>query len=159
MEITVTKFFAAVMAFIISISSLFGIPTEKKIQNVILMIGDGMGEMHLKMTEEMRDISLTIDELPQQGKAITRSANKKITDSAAGATALACGVRTFNGALGVYTYDILHVESNPKSLTELCIEKGMKTGIVTTEEQRRNKCKNNYNHSTLHIVTVADMST
>lgn len=138
MALTVERFLAAVMAFIISLSSLFGIPTEKKIQNVILMIGDGMGEMHLKMTEEMRDVSLTINEFPQQGKAITRSANKKVTDSAAGATALACGVKTANGQIGTYWLEDpdfkYHANTHPKNITEVCRDNGLKTGVITTDD-------------------------
>ena len=135
---TMNKLMAAVMSLLLAFSSYLGIPTEKKIQNVILMIGDGMGEMHLKMTEDMRDISLVIDELPQQGKAITRSANKKTTDSAAGSTALACGVKTANGQIGSYWLEDpdfnYHSNTHPKNITEACMENGLKTGIVTTDE-------------------------
>ena len=132
---------ATLTSIFLSISAIFG-ATEapvrtpdsfENVKNVIYLIGDGMGPLHLEMAKDLRDITLTMDTFEIEGRSQTRSASSSVTDSAAGATALACGVRTFNGALGVYTYDILHVESNPKSLTELCIEKGMKTGIVTTD--------------------------
>ena len=138
MGIALQKFISALMSFILAFSSLIGISTEKKIQNVILLIGDGMGEMHLEMTEEMRDVSLTINTLPQQGKSITRSANKDVTDSAAGATAIACGVKTANGMIGMYwKNDPAHKNSSysyPKNLTEACKENGLKTGIITTDD-------------------------
>jgi len=132
---------ATLTSIFLSISALFGVTEApvrtpdsfENVKNVIYLIGDGMGPLHLEMAKDLRDITLTMDTFEIEGRSQTRSASSSVTDSAAGATALACGVRTFNGALGVYTYDILHVESHPKSLTELCIEKGMKTGVVTTD--------------------------
>lgn len=132
------KFLSSLMSFLLAFSALFGIPTEKRIQNVILLIGDGMGELHLEMAKQMRDITLTMDELPQQGNAITRSANKKVTDSAAGATAIACGVKTANGQVGTYWLEDpdfkYHANTHPKNITEACMENGLKTGVITTDE-------------------------
>ncbi|MBR3869474.1 MAG: alkaline phosphatase [Clostridia bacterium] len=105
----------------------------EQVQNVIYLIGDGMGPLHLEKAKQERNITLTMDTFDYIGRSQTRSQANPVTDSAAGATALACGVRTFNGYVGVFYYDPLHVESQPKSLTELCIEKGMMTGIVTTD--------------------------
>ena len=50
-----------------------------------------------------------------------------ITDSAAGATAFACGVKTYNGAIGVNA-DTIPV----KTLVEEAEEKNYKTGIIAT---------------------------
>ena len=136
MEALLQRFIAVVVSFLMALSSIVGLPSAKKIENVILMIGDGMGETHLDMTESMRDVSLVINTMPQQGYAMTWSANNKTTDSAAGATALACGVKTANGMIGMYwEYDgtVENPEgSHPKNITELCMENGMKTGVVTT---------------------------
>jgi alkaline phosphatase len=57
-----------------------------------------------------------------------------VTDSAAGGTALSTGERTSNGAIGVYMTDLLGVFSYPKNITELCMERGMMTGVITTDE-------------------------
>ncbi len=133
---------ATITSIFLSISALFGVaeaPADRtpdsfeNIKNVIYLVGDGMGPLHLEKAKAERGITLTMDTFEYQGRSQTRSASSAVTDSAAGATALACGVRTYNGAIGVYMYDPLHVESHPKSLTELCIEKGMKTGVVTTD--------------------------
>lgn len=138
MTAVLQRLISIVMTFIMAISAFLGIPTEKRIKNVILMIGDGMGEMHLDMTESMRGVSLTMNTMPQQGYAMTYSANKATTDSAAGATALACGVKTANGMIGTYwTEDPDYNKpegSHPKSITEVCMENGIKTGIVTSDE-------------------------
>ena len=103
------------------------------VKNVIFIIGDGMGENHLKMVKQELGIELAMETMPLRGQAKTRSIGMVVTDSAAAATALACGVRTTNGAIGVYPYDMFAWEGYPVNLTELAIEKGMKTGIVTTD--------------------------
>ena len=51
----------------------------------------------------------------------------------AGGTALATGIRTGNGRIGVYNDDPYSEASYPKNLTELCMENGMMTGVITTD--------------------------
>ncbi len=107
---------------------------DSDIKNVIFLIGDGMGFNHLEKTKLERNISLTIDTFEIQGASRTRSITNEVTDSAAGGTALSCGVRTYNGAIGVYLLDPLDVFSHPVSLTELCRDNKMLTGVITTDE-------------------------
>ena len=102
-------------------------------KNVILMIGDGMGENHLLLAREQGyDLYMDAHE-DLRGQSKTRSSSSKVTDSAAGATALACGVRTTNDMLGVYFFDPFGAFVRPRSLTETAISRGMKTGIVTSD--------------------------
>ena len=129
-----------ILAIIMSINMMIFPVTEDRVpeemdqvQNVIYLIGDGMGPLHLEKAKQERNISLVMDTFEYSGRSMTRSQFNLITDSAAGATALSCGIRTINGYVGVFYYDPLRVESTPKSITELCIEKGMMTGIVTTD--------------------------
>lgn len=104
-----------------------------QIKNVIFMIGDGMGENHLLLAEE-KGYDLFMDANPDlRGQSMTRSFSHKVTDSAAGATALACGVRNLNRGLGVYWFDPLGAFVRPQSITETAIRHGMKTGIVTSD--------------------------
>lgn len=130
---------STITSFILMISSLFnGIGGgAKAVKNVIYMIGDGMGSNHLEMAKYERNISLAMDTFPQKGYAMTYSASDEITDSAAGATALACGVKTYNGAIGYYwdqdTQFHKNKNTHPKSITELAEENGLKTGIVTSD--------------------------
>ncbi len=107
---------------------------DGNIKNVIYLIGDGMGFNHLEKAKQERGISLVMDTFSERGESRTRSHSDSVTDSAAGATALATGERTYNGAIGVYFSDSNAVFSYPKSITELCLERGMMTGIVTTDE-------------------------
>ena len=104
------------------------------IKNVIYLIGDGMGFNHLEKAKKERGISLTMDTFPLQGASMTRSHSNAVTDSAAGGTALSTGERTFNGGIGVYFSDSNAVFSYPKNITELCLERGMMTGVITSDE-------------------------
>ena len=98
---------------------------------VFMFIGDGMGMPQRMVAEDYsRRIGrgpLAMNALPYQGLTRTASANQLITDSAAAATSIACGVKANNGALGV-TPDGQRVES----VAELAKRKGMKVGIITT---------------------------
>lgn len=106
---------------------------DNGVRNVIFMIGDGMGYNHLKLAEE-QGYEIFMDDQPDLlGWSRTRSANKEVTDSAAGATALACGVRTNNKMLAVFPEEEKRETLQPRSVTENAILHGMKTGIVTTD--------------------------
>ena len=139
------RFSSVIMSIIITFGTLLGFfaaPTtetasyyhDSNIKNVIYLIGDGMGFNHLEKTKAERNVELTMDTFEHKGSSITRSLTDFVTDSAAGGTALATGVRTYNGAIGVYLLDGDSKYSQPKNLTELCAEKGMMTGVITTDE-------------------------
>ncbi len=143
------SFFAKITAVLISIGLTFGtffgafapsttdeaaVYYDDNIKNVIFLIGDGMGFKHLEKTKAERDITLVMDTFDFQGKSMTRSFTNKVTDSAAGGTALSTGIRTANSAVGVYHLDKNARYSYPKNLTELCKERGMMTGVITTDE-------------------------
>lgn len=122
---------AMIFSLVASIAPAPGARDE--VQNVIYLIGDGMGENHLKFAKQHLSIELVMETMPIRGQQKTAAFAAPVTDSAAAATALACGVRAISGSLGVYPYDMFALQSYPISLTEVAIEKGMKTGIVTTD--------------------------
>lgn len=107
---------------------------DENIENVIFLIGDGMGYNHLEKTKLERNIELTLDTFTIQGSSRTRSLTNDVTDSAAGGTALSCGIRTYNSGVGVYLLDPLDVFIHPASITELCRDNKMLTGVITTDE-------------------------
>ena len=117
------------------ISPAFAIVIPQDVKNVILMIGDGMGENSLEWTKSELGVSLTMDALPYQGYSMTDSLSG-VTDSAAGATALSCGLRSFNSNLctlsvlvngyGATICDYMNVSQVAKSL-------GKRAGIVTSD--------------------------
>ena len=138
------KFLSALTSFIITFCTTFGIwvPStttdaadyyDSNIKNVIFLIGDGMGFNHLEKTKLERNVTLTMDTFEIQGESRTRSFSNTVTDSAAGGTALSTGIRTANGAIGVYPLDLNATYSYPKNIREICAEKGMMTGVVTTD--------------------------
>ena len=136
---------AVIMSMLLSFGSLFGTmapPTtetpdiyyDDNIKNVIFLIGDGMGYNHWEKTKQERGIELAVETMEYCGSSMTRSLSAEVTDSAAGGTALSTGVRTYNGGIGVYFDDPFDTVSHPMNITELCMERGMMTGVVTTDE-------------------------
>lgn len=114
-------------------------PITEKPNNFIYLIGDGMGINHTKLPEQ-HDIEEYIPNsdfedifygyyLPYQGVAHTNSLSGT-TDSAAGATALACGIKTINGIVGRDQYG-----NDAQSLTELAISLGMATAVMSSDAQ------------------------
>jgi len=72
-------------------------------KNIILMIGDGMGLAQITAGLYAQEEGLNLERFPATGLIKTHSAKHLITDSAAGATAFACGCKTYNGAIGMTT--------------------------------------------------------
>lgn len=138
------KVAAVIMAIIMTFGTTFGLFAESStlnaedyvndnIKNVIYLIGDGMGQLHLEKAKQERNITLVMDTFEYKAYSKTRSLTNAVTDSAASGTALSSGVRTYNGAIGVYLYDPLNVFSHPLNIRELCAQNGMMTGVVTTD--------------------------
>lgn len=96
-------------------------------RNIILLIGDGMGVSQLYAGITANRGALNITQMPYVGFIMTHSANKYVTDSAAGGTALATGQKTNNGAIGV------DVNGNTiPTILEIADSKGLHTGLVST---------------------------
>lgn len=98
-----------------------------KPKNIIFLIGDGMGVSHVFSGLVANHGNLFIENCRHIGFSKTQSADKFITDSAAGGTALSCGVKTYNGGIGVNT-DTIPV----KSILEEAEAHGLATGLVST---------------------------
>jgi alkaline phosphatase len=105
-------------------------------RNVILFIGDGMGDSEITSARNYEYGNggrlPGIDALPHYGRFTTHSLSRDgspdyVADSAATATAWATGTKTHDGAIGV------DVDHDPRpTLLELAKKKGLKTGNVTT---------------------------
>lgn len=104
------------------------ISAAKPVKNVIFMIGDGMG-----LNQAYSGVMAQGEPLVMMSQADamalqeTWSANKKITDSAASGTALACGEKTKNGMIGMGP-DSTEIQS----ILEKAALNGKSTGIVVT---------------------------
>lgn len=101
-------------------------------KNVIFMIGDGMGENHLRLAEQEGYTLFMEENADVRGWSMTRSTSE-VTDSAAGATALSAGIRINNNCVGTYYFDASGIFMHPRYITEHAQKKGYKTGIVTTD--------------------------
>jgi alkaline phosphatase len=101
-------------------------------RNVILLIGDGMGQAHRYAAQLLaagRNGRLAMDRLPYVGQMGTTSADARsfVTDSAAAATAIATGAKTLNGSVSI---DIDGQERT--TILELARASGRSVGLVST---------------------------
>lgn len=94
-------------------------------KNVIVMIGDGMGLAQVYATMVASGHKLNIERCKYVGFSKTYSYDHFVTDSGAGGTAIACGVKTRNGMIGMKPDSTVAV-----SLLEEAEKKGLSTGIV-----------------------------
>lgn len=101
---------------------------KKKPLNIILMIGDGTGLAQIASGYFANNNQLTVMNLKHLGLVTTRSATDFTTDSAASGTAYACGIKTYNYAIGVD----LSKEPAP-NIPEIVARKGIVSGVVTTD--------------------------
>ena len=100
---------------------------SKKIKNVIVMIGDGMGVEQVSVGWVLNGGRLNLDNFPVTGYSRTYCVDKLITDSCAGGNAIATGHKTLYGHMG------MDEEGKPaESLLHLAQKKGMKTGVAVT---------------------------
>lgn len=74
---------------------------EPQVENVIYLIGDGMGMGAVTSLLLSEEAVTGFEKAPVIGLSETCSANNHVTDSPAGGTALATGTRTRNGYIGV----------------------------------------------------------
>lgn len=109
-----------------------GKPSGKR--NMIFMVSDGMGPTSLSLTRSFRQFTtgLPIDDVLVLdkhliGQSRTRSSSSLVTDSAAGATAFSCGMKSYNGAISV-----LPDHSPCGTVLEAAKKAGYMTGLVVT---------------------------
>ncbi|WP_282167699.1 alkaline phosphatase [Shewanella japonica] len=108
-----------------------------KPKNMIIMIGDGMGPAYttayryFKDNPETQEIEQTVFDRLLVGMSSTYPApvSGYVTDSAASATALATGFKTYNGAIAV--------DENKRPLTtimEMAKKQGLSTGVAVSSQ-------------------------
>ena len=102
-------------------------PKATQPKNIVLLIGDGMGTSQVYAGLVANKGELYLKTMPVSGFSKTNSDDDLITDSAAGATAISTGVKTYNGAIGVDSNDL-----PKKTLFEVAEEKKLSTGLVVT---------------------------
>lgn len=103
---------------------------------VFFLVGDGMSQPQRTATEMFLaaregkphgSVKMAMSQFPAHGIMTNFSANSIIPDSADAVTAMACGLKTNSGMLGV------NPEGKPiRNMAEMAKEKGMKIGIIST---------------------------
>ena len=95
--------------------------------NIILMIGDGMGLTQISSGMYAHQNTTVLEEFKYIGLSKTHSLDQLVTDSAASGTAMASGVKTGNGVIGI------DGKNNFKqSILEISKERGYKAALVVT---------------------------
>ena len=126
------RFFSLSMAFVM----VMALMSQGRAKYVFYFIGDGMGvnqvngtETYLGALEGRIGVSpLTFTQFPAVGIVNTQSATNGVTDSAASGTALACGRKTKNGALGM----LADLTTSISSVAAKAKEAGMAVGVATS---------------------------
>lgn len=105
--------------------------TDKPPRNIILVIGDGMGQGAYDLTSlwtHGETNRLVMQQLPVAGLSKTFSKSSSVTDSAAAATAMACGMKVNNANIGV-TADGKRL----KSVAEAARARGKSIALITSD--------------------------
>jgi len=101
---------------------------------VFIFLADGAGITHMEITRMFsrhvyKEGLIIPDKIMKEGSVgllTTHAADALVTDSSAAATALACGCKAKNGAVGTCEDGVI-----PKTVMEVAKETGMRIGIVT----------------------------
>jgi alkaline phosphatase len=110
----------------------------RTVKNIILLIGDGMGQTHVDAARQVRygaAGALQMEQLDVHGSVSTWAVERDsaqpelVTDSASAATAWSSGVKTYNAAIGVDAHGTV-----VPTLMEQAKDAGMRTGNVSTAE-------------------------
>lgn len=132
------KHFALAVISIFFLSSCQSMKSgTTRAQNVIFFIGDGMGPAQMTAARLYRYGSfgqMNYERFSTTGVARTYSSREFTTDSAAAATALASGVKTYNGAIGLSDpqWEAAGRARELETLSDLAHQQGKSVGIVTT---------------------------
>lgn len=102
-------------------------PISNRPRNIVLMIGDGMGLPQISMLFANRSKEQIFRYFPVVGFQKTQSADNLVTDSAAGATAMATGFKTTNHSIALDSQGTII-----KTILEEASERGLSTGLVVT---------------------------
>ena len=119
----------------LKVKSTVSASIERAPKNIIMVIADGMGPAYTSAyrmykddpdTEEL-ETTLFDDILLGTVRTHPHPQSGYVTDSAASATAMAAGIKTYNGAIGMDVNKVVH-----RTVLHSAKEQGMKTGLAVT---------------------------
>lgn len=120
--------FTTAAAALLAVACCGGGEQQAPVKNVIFMIGDGMGLAHVTATMiEQGYAPMAMERAQAVGLVKTYSADNRVTDSGASASAYATGFKCRNSVLSV------DADDNPlTTIAELAHEAGKGTGFAVT---------------------------
>ncbi len=118
------SFFSLLLLFCLSAIQSFAADAPAKY--VFLMIGDGMGPT-IREFYQKENPDTVLGKFPVTVITGTNNVAGGRTDSAASGTAIACGIKTFNGAIGVNKDKIPVI-----SLAKILRDRGYSIGVITS---------------------------
>lgn len=113
--------------FLLIVVAGFSQKRGKHPKNIIFMVGDGMGVAQIYAGLTANHGKLNLEQCTTVGFHKNTASDNYVTDSAAGATAFACGQKTYNGAIGV--------DANGNAIPtilEIAEKNGLATALVAT---------------------------
>ncbi|NMP31545.1 alkaline phosphatase [Thalassotalea sp. M1531] len=125
------------LALSLCLATSLNVAASQESHNIIMVVADGMGPAfttgyrYFNDDKSTEQVEQTIFDKYQIGSASTYPApvSGYVTDSAAGATALSTGIKSYNGAIAV------DVNKQPiETVLERAKSYGMKTGAVVTSQ-------------------------
>lgn len=128
-RIHLSKFFLGLLGLLVLSAFTADQAQEKTVtspKNIIIMVANGMGVGQLTAARLANDNRLNLDQFPQMALLSTASANTLNSDRAAAATALACGVTTTNGSVGMNAEGV-----SVPNLFEWAKGRNMQTALIT----------------------------
>lgn len=121
------RLFFWLLLLVVSPIPVFAEAGDQPVKYVFLLIGDGMGNAQRRLPELATGQELLMNRLPVSASTQTASADQPVTDSAAAGTALAAGIRTTNGTVG------LDPQGKPvETIAEYAKKQGYKVGILSS---------------------------
>lgn len=132
---SVTGLYGACLALVGAAAAICAAPAPSR--SAVLFIGDGMGPAYVTATRVARGGSggsLRMDGLPYTALSRTHAADSPVTDSAAAASAMACGEKTANGVL-CEDASAVYGKKDGRKLESIAVwarKRGLRVGLVTT---------------------------
>jgi alkaline phosphatase len=129
--------FTLIMGLVLTSCQSASYQNKMMAKNAILFVGDGMGPAQMTAGRLYKGGSLgkmNYENFTYTGFSKTYSSDNYTTDSAAGATALASGTKSYNGSIGMSDprWEKNEVSRKLETIADLAKAQGKSVGIITT---------------------------
>lgn len=133
--------FCALVVFSVAVHSANATKrsSSAQAQNIIFMVSNGLGISGVTAARILKNgpngEPLAMEDFPHIGYQRTHSASSTVTDSAAAASAWACGEKFQNKEISCHSRELKKcIGDIPETILEVAQKKGKATGLVVTSE-------------------------